>query len=129
MTKIRQTKQFDVSKSLASEPGKILADFIQYTADALDQVIRVLRNGVSFGDNIDANFKTATLKPDTVSALNTSDRKPACVLISKVVSTLYGVDSFQWFIDGQGITQVQVGFTNSPSAQTQIDVVFLIIYG
>ncbi len=128
MTQLKVSRLIEVSKILTTKSGQELSDFVQYVADLAEQVVRTLRNGVSFGDNMDATFKEAKLVSGTASVINSGTKRPKMIQIAQVMSTVYSLDSFLWFIDAQGQTQVRATFTGSPGS-AQIDVVLLIIYG
>ncbi len=128
MTQLKVSRLIEVSKILTTKSGQELSDFVQYVADLAEQVVRTLRNGVSFADNMDATFKEAKLVSGTATVINSGAKRPRMIQIAQVMSTVYSVDSFLWFIDAQGQTQVRATFTGSPGS-AQIDVVLLIIYG
>lgn len=128
MTKLKISRLIEVAKFLTTKSGQELQDFITYVADLAEQVVRALRNGLTFSDNFDAAFRTASLVSGVASTLNVGDRRPVGIIPMQVVSTAYGLDSLTWYVDGSGNTKVQVGFTGSPGT-AQVSVVFLIVYG
>lgn len=128
MTQLKVSRLVEVSKLLTTKSGQELQDFIQYVADLAEQVVRTLRNGVSFGDNMDATFKTVTVTSGTAGIVNTDGKRPKLVTIAQVMSLTYAVDSFLWYIDATGQVNVKATFTGSPGT-TQIQVVLLIVYG
>lgn len=128
MTQIKVSKILETAKFIATDAGKELQDFIQYVSELADQVIRILRNGVTFADNMDAKFINVNLVTATATAINVGNRRPKMIMVAEVISVTYGVDSFSWYVDNDGSTKVKVGFTGSPGT-SQIPVVLLISYG
>ena len=128
MTQLKVSRLIEVSKILTTKSGQELSDFVQYVADLAEQVVRTLRNGVSFVDNMDASFKDAKLVSGTAAIINSGTKRPRMIQIAQIMSETYALDSFTWYIDAQGRTQVKATFTGSP-ASTQISVVLLIVYG
>jgi hypothetical protein len=87
MAKITISRMLEISRLLGTDAGKQLADFLSYVSDLSEQVIRILRNNVTIGDNIDGKFLQVTLKHDTEQVINTDSRQPAWVAPAKVIST------------------------------------------
>lgn len=129
MTQIKVSKILDIAKYTATKAGSELADFLLYVSELADQTIRILRNGITFTDNVDCSFLTVNLATGVTSAVNVGSRRPKAIWVAQVVSVLYGVDTFRWYIDGDGSCKVIVNFTGSPAASQQIPVVLLILYG
>ena len=128
MTQLKVSRLLEVSKILTTKSGQELADFVQYVADLAEQVVRTLRNGVSFADNMDATFKEATLVSGDATTVNTGTKRPRMVQVAQVMSLTYALDSFLWYIDSKGATQVKATFTGTPGT-TRVSVVLLIVYG
>ena len=128
MTQIKVSRLIEVGKILTTKAGQDLADFVQYVADLAEQVVRALRNGLTFSDNMDATFKTVSLVSGTTAAVNVGTRRPVGIWPVQVVSTAHGWDSFHWYIDGSGQAQVVMTFTSTPGS-TPLSVVLLIVYG
>jgi hypothetical protein len=127
MAKITISRIFETSKILATEPGQILQDFINYMSQLAEQTLRNLRNGLTFTDNFDCLVSTVALSDGVDQVVNTSGRQPSGILPLRVVSTAYGADSFAWYIDETGATHVTMTFTNSPTKAQ--NVVLLILFG
>lgn len=128
MTQIKVSRLVEVAKILTTKSGQELQDFVQYVADLAEQVVRALRNGLSFTDNMDATFKTVSLVSGSTAAVNVGTRRPAGIWPVQVVSTQHGWESFHWYIDGAGQAQVLMTFTSTPGS-VPLSVVLLIIYG
>ncbi len=128
MTQIKVSKILDLAKYAATKSGQELADFLTYVSELADQVIRILRNGITFTDNIDSKFASASLVTGVASTINVGNRRPKLVIVAQVMSVLYSTDSFSWYIDGNGDCKVVATFTGSPGT-AQIPVVLLICYG
>ena len=126
--KINVSSLIEVGKILATKTGQEIPDFIQYVADLSSQVVRALRNGLTFADNFDCSFKTVSLVSGSLAAINTGSKRPVGILPMQVISTSYGFDSLQWYIDNQGQAQIKMTFTGSPGTAS-VSVVLLIVYG
>lgn len=124
--KITLSRIFETSKALATEPGQQLQDFINFTAEMSEQVLRALRNGLTFEDNIRCLTPRISLLHNVEQVVNTSGKTAKRVMATRSYSTLYGIDSFLWYLNNDNQLVVKVGFTSSPSVK--IDVDLLIFY-
>jgi hypothetical protein len=123
MTQIKVSRLVEVGKILATKVGQEIPDFVQYVADLAEQVVRALRNGLSFTDNMDATFKTVSLVSGLTAAVNVGARRPVGIWPVQVVSTAHGWESFHWYIDGSGQAQVVMTFTGTPVVFTVTEAV------
>lgn len=123
--KLTVTRLLEASKYLATEVGQQIPDFFTYMGELVDNVVRALRNGLTFADNFDCTLKTLSVTHNTAQVITTD--KPATGIIPlRIVSTTYGIDSFAWYYDERGRLTVKVGITGAPSAAQQV--VLLVLY-
>lgn len=117
--KLSITSLLEASKLLATKSGQELAELIDFVNDLADQTIRVLRQGITIRDNFKAELMTATLKNNVEQTINYKGQQIYEVRPLRVVSAVYGVDSFHWYLNNANQLVVKLGFTNSPTeAQT-----------
>jgi len=128
MAKINVSKLIDTGKFLATAAGKELADLITYLADFVEQVIRTLNKGVTITDNMSSKTLTVNLKNDIEQVINTDNKIPLWIAPARVVSSVYGVDDFHWYVNSANEVVVRVGYTGSPSASITYDVVLVIFF-
>lgn len=128
MAKINVSKLIDTGKFLATEAGKQLADLITYLADFVGQVIRTLNKGVTITDNMSSKTLVASLKNDIEQVINTDAKIPLMILPARVISSVYGVDDFHWYVNSANEVVVRIGYTGSPTSSTTYDVVLVIFF-
>lgn len=131
MAKITISKIFELSKYLATKSGKELQDALIYLSEFAEVSLRNLRNGLTFRDNFDSQFKIVSLKSgvETIVAIP-DNRRPSCVLVSRVVSDVYyDVDSFGWKFSSEGNVVVSLTFSGSPPATLAVGVELLLLFG
>ena len=63
--KLTITRVLETAKVLATEAGQQIGDFISYMAEFVDQVVRALRNGLTFKDNFDCEVRLVSLLHNT----------------------------------------------------------------
>lgn len=128
MTQIKVSKILELAKFTQTEAGKQLQDFLQYVSELADQVIRILRNGITIQDNVDAKWLDVTLVTGVATVVNVGSRRAKMITVAQVVSVLYGLDAFSWYVDTDGSTKVKATLTGSPGT-AQVPVVLLVCYG
>ncbi len=123
--KITLTRVLETSKVLATDIGQKIPDFFNYMAEFVEQVVRALRNGLTFQDNFDCSVRTVSLQhniPQVVSA----DRKVSGMIPLRVMSQSLMLDDFGWYYDQQNRLTVKVAFDSDPAST--IDVMILILF-
>jgi hypothetical protein len=128
MAKITIARLLETAKFLATKSGQELADFITYVSDLSEQVLRTLNSNVTIRDNLSAKMATISLKNDTEQVINTDGKIPVWVAPMRVVSNVYGVDDFHWWVNQEGEVVVRIGFTGAPSAGVAYDVSLVIFF-
>lgn len=120
-------KLVEVSKFLATEAGGELREFIEYMGGMSEQVIRALKNGLTFRDNFDAEVLEVELTSGTAQIVGNKKTtvKPSGVLVQRVISSLYSLDAFLWYLDGQNKLTVKATFTGSPTDKVTVSLIVL----
>lgn len=127
MAKLQISKVLETSKLLATQAGQQLSELITFTNDMSEQVVRALRQGLTFDDNFKALSATISVTHNTEQIVETNNRTPVYVLPARVVSSTVGIDAFTWFIDNSNRLVVKVGFT-SPAPTAPLNVAILIFF-
>ena len=125
MAKITIANIFEISKALATEAGQQLQAPLEFLSDFGEQTLSALRNGLTFRDNFDGEFKTVELIHATNQIVSV-EKSPVDIWVTRVFSTTAFVTSFGWFINDDSQLVVNASFVGSPSAA--ITVRLAIIY-
>ncbi len=126
MAKLTIQRLLEVSKLLATEAGEQLSELLTFVNDVSDQVLRALRNGLTFKDNFNCDLPIVKIKHNEETEVSTGDNRPSGVMPLKVVSTKYGIDQFSWWVSNQGKLVVKIAFTSDPGLA--LEVRLLILY-
>lgn len=110
MAKLTVSRLLEVSKLLSTEAGQQLQELITFTNDISDQTIRALRQGLTFDDNVNSKTATITLKDSTEQIVDTGGKTPWSVTVSRVISTVYGVGEWYWYMNNSGQLVVKIKF-------------------
>jgi len=86
----------DTNKFLATDAGKQLADFLTYVSDFSEQMIRGLRNQLTFQDNFKCDVRTVTLAHAEPNVVSTNGQAIGIIPI-RVISTSAGLESLNWY--------------------------------
>lgn len=125
--KITLSRVFETSRALATNAGQELSDFIDFTAQMSEQVLRALRNGLTFEDNVRCLTQRVTLESDKHQQVSTGGKLPNKVLVTRIYSLTNGLSGFLWYVDNQNRLNVRCTFDSSPGT-SKIDVDLLIFY-
>lgn len=135
MGKILFTQNFDATKAEQSlkelkNPAGAL-DFLTYSANAFNNILRIMINGLSYADNFDCELKQVALKSGIETVVSTSQRKRAQeVRVRRVVSdTYYQWTAFGWKYNPAGEIVVKIDFAGSPPALLDVPLELIILYG
>lgn len=124
--KLSVTRLFDVAKAMQTKSGKELEDFISYSAQAFEQIVRALNKNISLAENTASDVVTVTCAHNETSKVSVS--KPVTgVLVMKVDSqiTSEGVTCLEWFVIDASQIAVKCQFKN---LSKKANVKFLVIY-
>jgi len=126
VSKINIPRLTNISKLLATESGNQLQEFITYSSNAFEQIIRSLKGSLTFEDNFSADKKTVVMYHNTNTTVLV-DRVPDGIIPLRVLQQNSGIDSFDWFVSNTGQVVVNIKFTDAPVAETRT-VNLLILY-
>lgn len=125
MARFSLNRLLDTSKMQATKAGQELYDFIDYVSLFSEQVLRALRNQLTFQDNFAAKIKVVTLLHNVEQVIDTNGDNPTGIFVTRVISTSVGIDSFAWWINGLGQTVVKAGLTGAPTEPQKVQLVIL----
>lgn len=125
MARFSINRLLDTSKMQATKAGQELYDFIDYVSLFSEQVLRALRNQLTFQDNFACKLKTVTLLHNVEQVIDVNGEKPTGILVTRVVSSSVLLDSFGWYLNDVGQTVVKAGFTGAPTASQQVQLIIL----
>lgn len=114
--KLSLSRIFETSKLLATDAGQQLQEFITYSADLAEQVLRALRNQLNFKDNFDCDTKVVSLMHGVDTIISLGTRIPFGVMTLRCESLTNNIDSLGWHIDASGNFKVNVRFTGVVSS-------------
>ncbi len=130
MAKFTITRLLDTARINKTDTGKQIPEFFEYMAQFVEQTVRNLRSGLTFGDNFAAETKSVSLKhalPQVIDSV-----KPVVgLLVTRVQSQTYGVSCTSWYYNRNNRLTIQLQFHdaagNPPSATEEIpcDIVLL----
>lgn len=92
--KITIPRIFDSARILAKPFGKDIEDFVSFSQQAFEQIIRALRNQITFEDNIKCQVLEVTLKHDLEQVLFASGRVKG-IIVTRVFSD-ESITSYKW---------------------------------
>lgn len=122
--KLTITRVFETAKILATETGQQISDMVNYLAEFVDQVVRALRNGLTFADNFDCQIKTVSLTHD-VAQIVSSDRKVTGMIPIRCVRQDLMLSEFGWYYDDNGRLTVKASFDADPGNAVDVQLVML----
>lgn len=123
--KVTLTRVLETSKILATKVGQEIPDFFNYMAEFVEQIIRSLRNGLTFRDNFDCETKTARLLHNVAQNISTT-RQVTAIIPLRVVSQTAMLRDFGWYYDENNRLTVKVAFDADPNSS--IDVILLLLF-
>lgn len=126
MAKITISRIFDVAQIATSKIYSDIKGFIDYMNQFVDNVIRILTNGVTIKDNLAAVQFTIPCRHDKIETI-TLTKKPTVVFLGRQYPVTPQITSFAWdFIDGTTIS-VKPKF-DSPSSTATLDLTFIAFF-
>ena len=123
--KITLTRVLETTKILATEVGQQIPDFFSYMAEFVEQVVRTLRNGLTFQDNFDCAVKIYSLVHNVTQVIS-SDRPVQAIQVMRVYSQTQQLVGFNWSYNDQGQLTVTVSFSGAPTGA--IDVTLNLLF-
>jgi hypothetical protein len=125
MGAVNITRIFDTAKAKATKSGQELLDFVVYTTEALSQVIAALRNNLSFGDNFNALITEPELRHNTEQIINTNNKVPKDVILTRTFSLSSLNTGFGWQLNGNNQLVVKALFNGAPATTVRVRLVIL----
>jgi hypothetical protein len=125
MAKLSITRFFEISRFLATEAGKQLSDFLIFASDFFEQVLRALRNGLTFADNMNCTVLNVTLQHEVPQVINSGGKTPFLIL-NRTISTSTTITGLVSYMDNNNQLVVVPTFKSAPSGD--ISVVLVLIF-
>lgn len=126
MTVISISRTPDIAKALNTKSGQELEDILSFLVSELtDQVIRTLRNGISFKDNVNCLVSTVALSHDIEQEIETGGRTPQQIIFGRVSSTTSIITGFGWYLDERSRLQVKVKYDPVPTSALDCTITIL----
>lgn len=122
--KITLTRVLETGKILATDVGQKIPDFFQYMGEFVEQVVRTLRNGLTFQDNFDCVVKKLTLIHDTPQAIEVP-KTASKIDVQRVYSQTSICTGFGWYYDVQGNLTVVAKFDPVPDSSLDVSIIVL----
>lgn len=130
MAKFTITRLLDVTRISKTDAGKQMPEFFEYLSQFVEQTVRNLRSGLTFGDNFAGETRTIELKhgvPQTIISAKTV----VGVVFTRVQSNEWLLARQGWYYDRNNRLTIAVGFakadgTSATSADSaSVDLVLL----
>lgn len=113
MAKLSLSKIFELSKALTSEAGAELEEPLTFLSELGEQVLRVLKNQLTFTDNFNCEIKSVNLRHNTAIPIEVGSRRPTTVLALSVRSQRYALgEPVRFFFDNAGKLNVTGSFVD-----------------
>lgn len=123
--KITVSRLLETAKLLQTEAGQQLSELIDYVNTGFEQIVRALRNGLTFSDNVNCKVSTVDLTHNVEQVVNSDSKTPFGIIPIRTLSTTTGIDSLAWYIDTSGRLVVKAGFTGAPSGVQKVTLIIL----
>jgi hypothetical protein len=125
MTKVTKSRTYDASKELSTPEGATLKGFIDDQLSGDELTFRILRNGISFADNINCVIKDVSLRHGVPQVVGV-DKPVDMILVGKVYSQLNGLSApLHWYYNDKSDLILIANFNGSPSVAIKIRIVIL----
>jgi len=124
MTKINIPRFKNVSKLLTTTAGNELREFITYSSNTFEQLLRSLQKGLTFEENFAAQVRIARIFHNTDTQILVPS-KPSGVIPLRVTEADSGIDSFNWYINASGNLIVNITFTDTPTDAREVKLLIL----
>lgn len=95
---------------LATQAGQEIRELVTYSAEAFEQIVRALRNNLTFEDNFRCRVVVVSLPHEVYSDVFTQGGLATGVVPLQVQSTTVGIKEFGWYVTEAGQLKVRVSF-------------------
>jgi hypothetical protein len=126
MTKLSVARVFDTSVVANTKAFTELSKFFEYMAQFTDNMSRIVRNGISVSDNLDARVITQDLRHNQESVVSIN-RRPVLVLLGRQSPVSSPITSFTWTLNDAGNLVLKITLAN-PADTQPITVTLLAIF-
>lgn len=123
--KITLGRIFEIGATLATRSGKEMQNFVEYMADAVEQCIRALRNGLTFADNFQCSIKQLSLTHNVTQVVYSNGKSVVGVIPIKYGTPTNAIDSFGWELDAANNVQLKVSFVGAPTVPISVTIIIL----
>lgn len=116
--KLSVPRLFDAARLLSTKAGQELSELINFSQYAFEQLIRALRNGLTFEDNFNAKMVTVTLRHNREQSLNVSGTITGIIPL-RVISFagLDQITKFGWYITSSGSPSIKIDFSSADATR------------
>ena len=118
MTKINVSRLFDAGKALATQAGQELSEMVTFLQTSLEQILRALRNGLTFEDNLYGTVLQLSLAHGQAQKVALGGKSPRHVFVTRVVDATEPNPQIAWYIDGSGNLVIVPYFYTQPNPFT-----------
>lgn len=112
MAKFTITRLLDTTRISKTNTGKEIPEFFDYLAQFVEQTVRNLRSGLTFGDNFASEVKTVNLKHAAAQVI-TSAKTVTGIIPVRVQSTQFLLAAFGWYYDRNNRLTIVARYCNS----------------
>lgn len=126
MTKLTVSRIFDVSFIANTRAFQEMKPFVEYVNQTVDNLIRIMRNGIGVQDNVDAQVLVQSLKHNTDSTVGLGKR-PLLVLLGRQAPTVPAITSFTWRLDDSNNLVLRVSLADAAYTGS-VDVTLLAVF-
>lgn len=127
MAKLSISRLLETSKLLSTEAGQQLREALVYLNDLADQVLRALRQGLTFEDNFKCKIVSVAFQNNQETIVYTDNPNIFGVLPIRTISTSYGIDSTLWFKNTNNELVVKLGLSGSPTEAVQVQLIVFYV--
>lgn len=127
MTKVTVSRIFEVGQIASTKAYGELQSFIEYTNLFTDNVIRILRNGISVTDNLDATVFSVPLNSANSQKISVK-QEPIAVLVIRQSPITNPLTKFVWDMTSDKSLSLTATFTTTPTPTNPVTLKLLIIY-
>ena len=126
--KLTIPRLFDAARLLSTKTGQELQELINYSQNAFDQLIRAVRNQLTFEDNFNCQVITVTLRHDREQALSITSS--VLGIIPTRISSPNGLDQldkFGYYINSNNQLTVKAAFASAnPNQDITVTLIVLL---
>jgi hypothetical protein len=122
--KLRITSLLDTGEALKTVAGKQLQNMIGYLADFVSQISQMVRNGLTFEDNVNCQVKLVSLSHN-VEQVVSSDKIVRGIITTRVFSGSVSISSMIWYYNNSSQLIVKATFSTDPSQAIDVNLILL----